>query len=238
MNIIQSFLTFIKTGICPLARPWESLIIGAFGGCCACLGRKLMIKLKIDDPTGCIAVHTLAGIWGLIAVGLFTEVDNLEKFSKINGVFKGGDGHLLGIQLLAVVALALWSAITSCILLLGIKLTIGLRVTEEEEKLGADRVEHEMDYSKTENSKQVSALRGLNMFLKKIEPEKSPKVTPLEPAPRGRRNRAFAIRINEEKNEESTIDSIGRERELTSSVSNMNWSVSERVGETKQENGG
>lgn len=197
-----------------------------------------MIKLKIDDPTGCIAVHTLAGIWGLIAVGLFTEVDNLEKFSKINGVFKGGDGHLLGIQLLAVVALALWSAITSCILLLGIKLTIGLRVTEEEEKLGADRVEHEMDYSKTENSKQVSALRGLNMFLKKIEPEKSPKVTPLEPAPRGRRNRAFAIRINEEKNEESTIDSIGRERELTSSVSNMNWSVSERVGETKQENGG
>lgn len=198
-----------------------------------------MTKLKIDDPTGCIAVHTLSGIWGLIAVGLFTEVDRLEKFSKINGVFKGGDGHLLGIQLLAVVALAVWSAITSFILLLGIKLTIGLRVSEEEEKLGADRVEHEMDYNKTENNKQASALRGLNMFLRKIEPEKSPRITPMEPTPRGRRNRAFAIRINEEKNEESTVDSIGRERELTSSsVSNMNWSVPERIGESKQEKDG
>ncbi|XP_031559480.1 putative ammonium transporter 3 [Actinia tenebrosa] len=225
------------TGICPLARPWESLVIGAFGGSCACLGRKLMLWLKIDDPTGCIAVHTLSGIWGMIAVGLFTEVDRLEKFSKIKGVFKGGNGYLLGIQLLAVVSLAVWSAITSGIILLGIKVIIGLRVTEEEEKLGADRVEHEMDYNKTENSKQASALRGLNMFLRKIEPEKSPKVTSMDPTPRGRRNRAFAIRINEEKNEESVVESIGRERELTSSVSNMNWSVSERVGETKLENG-
>ncbi|EDO47038.1 predicted protein, partial [Nematostella vectensis] len=153
------------TGICPLARPWESILIGTIGGVLSCFGRNLIQKLKIDDPTGCLAAHILSGIWGLVSVGFFTEVDNLEHFSTINGVLKGGNGWLLGIQLLTVVALIAWSAAVSFILLMILNKLVGLRVTEEEENLGCDAVEHEMDYRKTENTKQMKAIIGLNMFL-------------------------------------------------------------------------
>ncbi|KAK3750845.1 hypothetical protein QZH41_007647 [Actinostola sp. cb2023] len=203
------------TGICPLAHPWESLIIGAVGGCCSCFGRILMFKLKFDDPTSCIAVHTLSGVWGLIAVGLFVEVDHLETFSVTNGIFKGGNGHLLGVQLLAVVVLAAWSAVTSALILLAIKLTIGLRVTEEEEKLGADQVEHEMDYKKVERPKQ-SALRGLNLFLQKIEPLRSPRVH--KKRTESDLSRSFAIKIKTD-DKDLVVESVGSDRERSSSHS-------------------
>lgn len=202
-----------------MAHPWESLIIGAVGGCCACFGRILMYKLRIDDPTSCIAVHTLSGVWGLLAVGLFIEEDQLETFSVTKGVFKGGNGYLLGVQLLAVVVLAIWSAVTSALILFAIKYTIGLRVTEEEEKLGADRVEHEMDYKKVDNSNTDNAFRGLNQFLRnKIEPLRSPRMKPRNPSVH-HISKSFTIKIDKDEN--------GREMKVESFASESSSSYSQ-----------
>ncbi|EDO40423.1 predicted protein [Nematostella vectensis] len=130
------------TAICAVVRQWESLLIGFIGGMIACVGDALVKKLRIDDPVGCIATHGMAGIWGLLAVGLFVEVDNLENFSAEFGVFKGGSWHLLGIQLLVVVSIGAWAAVTNFILLYVIDKVVGLRMPLAMELDGADIWEH------------------------------------------------------------------------------------------------
>lgn len=76
------------TGICALARPWEGLLIGVFGGMFACLLSDAMIKLKIDDPVNCVATHAGSAVWGMIAVALFAEQEKHEGLSEENGLFK------------------------------------------------------------------------------------------------------------------------------------------------------
>lgn len=79
------FFYFPIPAYCALARPWEGLVIGAIGGLITCLSVPLIEKLKIDDPVGVIPVHFIAAIWGMLSVGLFGEVDQLESFLKLNG---------------------------------------------------------------------------------------------------------------------------------------------------------
>mgnify|MGYP001792509557 CR=1 FL=1 len=77
------------TAICAVARPWEGFLIGFIGAAVACGTADLLEKMKIDDPVSCIGTHGTAGIWGMIAVGLFVEEDNLENFSHTKGLLKG-----------------------------------------------------------------------------------------------------------------------------------------------------
>lgn len=67
-------MLFIFSAICSIARPWEALLISFIGALIACSGCRMLQKFKIDDPVGCVPVHAFAGIWGLVAVGLFAEV--------------------------------------------------------------------------------------------------------------------------------------------------------------------
>ena len=75
-----------------------------------------MEKLKVDDPVACVPIHGLAGVWGMLAVGLFAERETDEGFSQYTGAFKGGGFHLLGVQLLACVSFAAWSLLTTAFL--------------------------------------------------------------------------------------------------------------------------
>lgn len=112
----------------------------------ACPGCALLEWLKIDDPVSCVPTHGLAGIWGLVAVGLFAEKDILERrFSNEFGVFKGGPWRFLGIQLLMSVVIATWAGVTTLLELLLVDRLLGLRMSVEEELLGADKVEHGID---------------------------------------------------------------------------------------------
>ena len=81
-------------------------------------------RFKVDDPVGAISVHGTAGIWGLIAVALFS-----------------GDATL-GIQLLGIAAILVWGFVTSYVVFKVIDVTLGLRVTPDEELSGLDRSEH------------------------------------------------------------------------------------------------
>nr|XP_022334652.1 putative ammonium transporter 3 [Crassostrea virginica] len=131
------------TGGCAVVRPWEAIVIGALGGGLAILSIFVLDKLKIDDPVGASSVHGTCGAWGLIAVGLFAKHDTLENTTMgRSGVFHNGGFYLLGIQLLAVVVISVWSAILSLMILLVLRFTVGLRLSVEEEIMGADYSEH------------------------------------------------------------------------------------------------
>jgi len=119
------------TAPCDTVSPVSAAIIGIVAGI-------LVVQvLKIDDPVGACGVHMLNGMWGTIAVGLFSDGTCGEK-----GLFTGGGAHLLGIQLLGMVSVIAWVAITMTIVFQIIKHTIGLRASEQEEILGLDVTEH------------------------------------------------------------------------------------------------
>lgn len=91
---------------------------------------------KIDDPVGAIGVHGISGAFGTIAVGLFA-VDG--------GLFFGGGTALLTTQVIGVLAVAAWTLSTSFVLFKTIDMTVGLRVSEEEEDTGLDIHEHDIE---------------------------------------------------------------------------------------------
>ena len=131
-----------------MARPWEGIVIGAVGALIACPGWSLLDRLRIDDPVGCVPIHLFASVWGLLAVGLFAEKDivddNLSKeFQAFRvGIFKGGPWRFLGVQALAIVAVSVWTAIVTFLELLLVDKLVGMRVSPQEELLGADNVQH------------------------------------------------------------------------------------------------
>jgi Amt family ammonium transporter len=120
--------------------PLSAVIIGFLGGVIVVLSIRFFDRtLKIDDPVGAISAHAVVGAWGTIAVGLFASA----KFTGgVNGLFFGGGFHQLSIQILGVVAVFVWTTVTSLILFYTIKKSIGLRVSEKEEKRGLDLGEH------------------------------------------------------------------------------------------------
>ncbi|XP_060076769.1 putative ammonium transporter 3 [Ylistrum balloti] len=138
------------TASCAIIRPWEALLAGAIGGLIGIYAPKFFNWMRVDDPVGAISVHGVAGVWGLLVVGLFTEKDNLENLTLgRSGLVHGGGFYLLGVQTLAAVVLTIWAALCTLILLVPIKLTIGIRLSPQEELLGADYVEHNIKQKET-----------------------------------------------------------------------------------------
>lgn len=158
-SILFSFL--LCSAICSLARPWEALLIGAIGAMLACPGCELLERLKIDDPVGCVPTHAFAGIWGLVAVAFFTEKDVLENtFSGEFGIFKGGPWKFLGVQLLMSLTMTAWAATTTYLQLLLVNLLVGMRMSEEDELLGADKVEHGIEPYDSNSSEWPDVISG------------------------------------------------------------------------------
>jgi len=125
-------------------QPLAAIIIGAVAGVIVVVGVILIDKL-VDDPVGALSAHGLAGIWGTLACGLFTD----PALAKFNGVGEGGLVYTgsfkqLGAQAAAVGA----SFVTVFVLSFGlfwlIKKTVGLRVSERHEIDGLDISEHGM----------------------------------------------------------------------------------------------
>lgn len=130
------------TAPCDLTDALGAAIIGIVSGLLVIFAVWFLDnKLHVDDPVGAVAVHMMNGIWGTIAVGLFAT-----KSAPLNdtyvGLFYGGGFKLLGIQLLGLISVIAWTAVTITLAFLAIKATLGLRVTEEEEIVGLDSKEH------------------------------------------------------------------------------------------------
>ncbi len=140
LNASLAGLVGITAG-CDVMDCFGSAMVGIVSGLLVIFGVWLLDhKLHIDDPVGAVAVHMMNGIWGTLAVGLFATTSAPD--SEINGLFYGGGFHQLGLQALAVISVAAWTAVTITITFLVIKHTIGLRASVEEETRGLDVTEH------------------------------------------------------------------------------------------------
>ncbi len=107
----------------------SSILIGSIGGVIVVLGVVLMDKLKIDDPVGAVPVHLMNGVWGTLAVGIFST----------------NPDHTFMTQLIGVGAVAAFVILLSLIVVLILKATVGIRVPAREEMEGLDIHEHSMD---------------------------------------------------------------------------------------------
>jgi Amt family ammonium transporter len=106
-----------------MPSPILAIGIGSVGGIIMYYGTTFLNYLQLDDVVGAIPVHMFAGIFGTLVVPL----SNPEAS--------------FGIQLLGVVSVCLFVFIVSYIVISIIKSTIGLRISEEAEKLGTDKAE-------------------------------------------------------------------------------------------------
>ncbi|MDP4849436.1 MAG: ammonium transporter [Verrucomicrobiales bacterium] len=108
-----------------------AMIIGLIAGIIVVFSVLFFDKIRIDDPVGAISVHGVCGVWGILAAAIFEVVgEGAEK------------QFFLGGQLMGVLAVALAAFVFSFVVFLILKVTIGIRVSEEEEHEGLDVAEH------------------------------------------------------------------------------------------------
>ena len=127
LNGALAGLVAITAG-CANVSPNSSIIIGAVAGVVVVFSVLFFDKIKIDDPVGAISVHGVNGAWGTLAAGLFN--------------IGGTTGKIIGVQLIGIVSCFVWTFVAAFILFKLIDLTIGLRVSPEEEMEGLDSTEH------------------------------------------------------------------------------------------------
>jgi len=133
LNGALAGLVAITAG-CAAVSPMGATIIGLIAGVVIVFSIEFIDKkLKIDDPVGAVSVHGVCGALGTLLVGVF---------ATDGGLLYGGGFHQLGVQAIGVLAIGAWAIVTSSIVLLILKKTIGLRVTKEEEVDGLDIHEH------------------------------------------------------------------------------------------------
>lgn len=105
----------------------SSAIIGAVAGVIVVLSVIGIDKIRLDDPVGALSVHLVCGIWGTLAVGIFSA------------------DHSFVTQLIGVVAYGVFCFPAALIFFAALKYTVGIRVTKEEEERGLDISEHGME---------------------------------------------------------------------------------------------
>jgi Amt family ammonium transporter len=128
LNGILGGLVGITAGA-DVMTPESAILIGAIAGALIVFAVSFIDAIKLDDPVGAIAVHLICGIWGTLAVGIFST--NPE--------------HTFLIQLTGVACYAAFCILASFLIIFTLKKTIGIRVSEKEELEGLDAHEHGMD---------------------------------------------------------------------------------------------
>lgn len=127
LNGILAGLVGITAGA-DVIMPANAILVGLIAGVLVVGSVVFFDKLKLDDPVGATSVHLACGIWGTLAVGIFST--NPE--------------HSIVTQLIGVGVYAGYTVVSTGIIWFAIKATMGIRVSEEEEVEGLDYGEHEM----------------------------------------------------------------------------------------------
>ncbi len=123
------------TAGCANVEPISALIIGAIAGILVVFAVLGIDRMGVDDPVGAISVHGVCGAWGTLAAGIFSTPAGIlvESGSKASQIL---------VQLIGIGAAFAWTFGVMFIVFTLIKITIGLRVSEEEEREGLDVGEH------------------------------------------------------------------------------------------------
>jgi Amt family ammonium transporter len=116
---------------------WIGLATGVI--CCYAVGLKT--RAGYDDALDVVGVHFVGGLVGSLAIGFFAEPEYFGG-EFMEGLFHGGGLELLGEQALANGVTIVYSFIVTGLIMLALKATIGVRVSEETEHNGLDLAEH------------------------------------------------------------------------------------------------
>jgi ammonium transporter, Amt family len=134
------------TAGCATVTPFGALWIGFFAGVLVVISVLVFDrKFKIDDPVGAVSVHGVCGAWGTLACGLFNAESALGLEEISTGLFYGGGLSQILSQLIGIGSGFVWAFGIGLVVFLGIKYTIGLRVSPAEEDEGLDVGEHGME---------------------------------------------------------------------------------------------
>jgi ammonium transporter, Amt family len=123
LNGILAGLVGVTAGA-DVVSPLSAVIIGAIAGVIVVYSILMFDKLKIDDPVGAISVHGVCGIWGTLAVGIFSAQASF------------------GVQLLGTSVILASTFLFSLIVFGALKYTLGVRVSKAVESDGLDISEH------------------------------------------------------------------------------------------------
>ena len=127
------------TAPCDCVTPVGAFFIGLIAGILVVLSVEFFDNVvKIDDPVGAVSVHMVNGMWGTIAVGLFSNGGDGVGV----GLFYGGEFRQLGVQVLGIISVAAYVLIVMFIVFKIIDRTVGLRVPAQVEIDGLDMHEH------------------------------------------------------------------------------------------------
>ena len=128
LNGALAGLVAITAG-CDIMTPAMAALTGLIGGVLVVFSCLFIEKIGVDDPVGAVSVHGICGAWGTLAIGIFSSEAGMGQFIT---------------QAIGVGAAFAWAFPVSFVIFSLIKVTIGLRATEEEEVVGLDVSEHGM----------------------------------------------------------------------------------------------
>jgi len=118
--------------------PMPSILIGLAAGVACYWAVAGVAKLRVDDSLAVFGVHGVGGMVGAILTGLLVGVGvTIPGFANEVSVME----QIVN-QLVAVGATIVWSFVLTSAILLGLKHTIGVRVSEEDEETGLDITQH------------------------------------------------------------------------------------------------
>ena len=153
----QPDLSFIINGIlaglvsitasCAFVNITCAIIIGFIAGVIVVFSAIKIDNWQIDDPVGAISVHLVCGIWGTLAVGLFSVGPDIFPWyteGPEKGLFLGGGLYQTFPQIIGIVSVVGYTILWSLIVWATLKFTIDIRVSEDDEIKGLDLSEHGM----------------------------------------------------------------------------------------------
>lgn len=118
-------------------EPLESIAIGGIAGVLCYLAVKVRVRSGLDDSLDVVGVHGVGGVWGGVATGLFASA----TVGGVDGLFRGNADQMVD-QVVAIAVVALYSFVVTSVILKALDITLGLRPSEEEERLGLDVTQH------------------------------------------------------------------------------------------------
>jgi ammonium transporter, Amt family len=138
------------TASCAYVSVPSSIVIGTVAGGIVVFAVLMFDKLRLDDPVGALSVHLVNGVFGTLAVGLFAEKSvaaaiGTDSALLRNGLLHGGGAAQLGTQAFGALAVGAFTFGAALLVWSLIKVTMGIRVSKEEEMRGLDIGEHGME---------------------------------------------------------------------------------------------
>jgi Amt family ammonium transporter len=117
--------------------PMSALIIGAIAGIICFYAVVLKVRLGYDDSLDVVGVHGVGGTWGALATGLFASA----AIGGTDGLLFGNPALMIP-QIVSVIGTVIYAGVLTWIILKILDVTMGLRVSDEDEQMGLDLSQH------------------------------------------------------------------------------------------------